>query len=223
MLTRVSQTAAGVTPVKECTYDFGFNSVETFVATAAILEGVGVSAYLGAAASIANKMYLTAAGSILTVEARHTAYIRSGLKESPFPQPFDAPLDFDEVFTLATPFIKSCPKDNPMLPFKAFPSLSLDMKSPMPVMTGSKITLDAMQALTKYNNEQLYVCWIAVTGPTCEKASVSKDGKMVMTTVPAGFHGQSYAVLNKCKDTVSDDTVIAGPAAIEVSGTSGGN
>jgi len=32
--------------------------------------------------------------SILSIEARHTSYLRAGLAETPFPNPFDTPLDF---------------------------------------------------------------------------------------------------------------------------------
>ena len=109
--------------------------------TASILEGVGVTAYLGAAADIMSKTYLTAAGSILTVEARHSSYLRAGLKESPFPQPFDVPLTMDEVYSLASQFIVSCPKSNPALPVKAFPKLVLAAGTKSPVATGSTVTL----------------------------------------------------------------------------------
>lgn len=88
-----------------------------------------------------SKTYLTAAGSILTVEARHSSYLRSQLKEAPFPQPFDTPLDLDEVYSLASAFITSCPKSNPPLPVKAFPAVSLDPSTSMPVKAGDAVTL----------------------------------------------------------------------------------
>jgi len=67
-----------------------------------IIEGVGTSAYLGAARFIVNKDILTAAGSILTTEARHAAWISDAVrKESPWSGPFDVPLGFNQVFSLA--------------------------------------------------------------------------------------------------------------------------
>lgn len=51
-----------------CSYEFtaATASIETFLATARVLENVGTSAYLGAAPAITSKAYLAAAGSILT-------------------------------------------------------------------------------------------------------------------------------------------------------------
>lgn len=118
-------SSGGYTPTVELQYRFPATDVNSFITLSSVLEGVGVSAYLGAAASIMNKDYLTAAGAILTVEARHSSYIRASLKQSPFPNPFDTPLDFNEVYSLASMFIVG--GSSPVkLPFMAFPALTLE-------------------------------------------------------------------------------------------------
>lgn len=187
-----------------------------FVATASILEGVGVSAYTGAAADIMSKDYLTAAASILSVEARHSAYLRSSLKEVPFAQPFDTPLSIDEVYTLAAAFITSCPASNTKLPVKAFPTLTLDPATTMPVKAGSVVTLLTPDYTLKAASGEatIYAAFIAVTGPTFVVATPVAGGFSV--TIPKGFNGQSYVVLTGCNESVTDDTTAAGPAIIEV-------
>lgn len=208
--------AAGAHPVDACSYSFGVTDVASFLATASILEGVGVSAYLGAAADIMSKTYLTAAGSILTVESRHSSYLRANLKEAPFPQPFDAPLTLDEVYSLASGFITSCPSSNPPLPVKAFPKLQLAPTTAKSVTPGATVTLlTPGYTLKAENDAQIYAAFIAVTGPTFVPAKPVNGGFSV--TIPKDFAGQTYVVLTTCKEGVSDNTTAAGPAIIEIS------
>lgn len=191
--------------------------MKSFVAVAGVLEGVGVSAYIGAAAFIANKDYLTAAGSILTVEARHSSYIRASQKQSPFPQAFDAPLTFDAVYSLAAGFIVSCPDSNtakPQLPLKPFPALGLGTTDT--IKSGDTITLltPGYTLAPKDGKTPIYAAFITVTGPILADVVPTKGG--FTTVVPKGINGQSYVVLTACKDAVNDETVSAGPAIIEI-------
>lgn len=67
-----------------------------------VLEGVGVSAYTGAAQEITSKVVLTSAAAILSTEARHASWIASAVNGiDPWSGPFDTPLDKSQVFSLA--------------------------------------------------------------------------------------------------------------------------
>ncbi|KAI9823419.1 MAG: hypothetical protein M1832_002429 [Thelocarpon impressellum] len=209
-------TAAGQQPVQECQYSFPVTDVKSFVTVSGILEGVGTTAYLGAAASISDKTTLTAAGSILTVEARHSSIIRSGLKQDPIAQPFDVPLTPNEVFTLAAPFIVSCPPGNVQLPLKPFPSLAVDPNQALPILENQTVTIQTPGYSLKPVDgvSPVFAAWITVTGPIFVKTEPVEGGFKV--PVPQGVNGQSYVVLTGDNTNVTDATVAAGPAIVQL-------
>jgi len=98
-------TDLGGEPVAAAQYDFGVTDAASFLATAAAVENLGVSAYDGAGASIMDPGLLTAAGSIVAVEARHAAYLNQLTGVAPFTDEFETPLTPDEVLEIAGPFI----------------------------------------------------------------------------------------------------------------------
>ncbi len=102
-LTQVISDLGGE-PVEAAEYDFGVTDAQSFLATAAAVENLGVSAYDGAGAAIEDPGLLTAAGSIAAVEARHAAYLNLLTGEIPFPAAVETPLSPDEVLEAATPF-----------------------------------------------------------------------------------------------------------------------
>jgi rubrerythrin len=99
----------GGTPVEAPKLDFGgaFASRASFLKTANTLEDTGVSAYNGAAPQIQSEDVLSAAGTIVQVEARHAALIRLRRDEDPSPQAFDIASPMDEVLDAVKPFVKS--------------------------------------------------------------------------------------------------------------------
>ena len=99
-------TDLGGEPVAEAMYDFGYSDLEGFIGVAKALENTGVSAYDGAGQYIDDPDLLTAAGSIVAVEARHASYLNLLNGMLPFPDAFEKPLTKDEVLAIAGPFIK---------------------------------------------------------------------------------------------------------------------
>lgn len=100
-------TQLGGDPVAAAEYDFKVTDAATFLATAAAVENLGVTAYDGAGASIESKDILLAAGGIVAVEARHAAYLNVVTGASPFPAAVETPRTPQEVLEIAGPFIVS--------------------------------------------------------------------------------------------------------------------
>jgi rubrerythrin len=97
----------GGEPVEEPEFDFGL-AVEypvAFLATAAQIEDVGVSAYAGAAPYIENPSIVAPALGIHSVEARHASFLRTLNEDSGFPNVVDEPRSRSEVETLVAPYI----------------------------------------------------------------------------------------------------------------------
>ncbi|KAH9823074.1 ferritin-like domain-containing protein [Melampsora americana] len=201
--------SVGGTPVGACTYDFPMTDPKSFAAVANILEGVGVSAYLGGVPIISSKAYLSIAGAITSVEARHSAYIRSIQSQSPFPGSFDTAMTPNQIYTLAAAFIKPGCKslEDANLPLKPFPTLTVELTGP--VYKGSEIKLTPAKvpsttgdvyAVFYYGFKKTPVVWANGT-----------------VNVPRDAAGQVYVILSTSK-VVSDASTIAGPAIVEVLG-----
>lgn len=225
-----------------CRYNFPFNTTAEFLKLASVIEGVGVSAYAGAAVYVSNKDVLKTAASILPIEARHDAILRLAVNVPPYAGPFDVPLTFQQVWSLASQFIVkgSCPRAVASLGLTAFPKLNLVLNATQTTVgANSTITLQADASVfasakirgIKHKKHEtlhgrreqstrtraLYVAFLTVDGPKTVEAQVSSG--IITVKVPAGVSGQTYVVLTTSKTGVTDKTTLAGPAIIEISDT----
>lgn len=202
--------ALGANATAPCNYSFPYTDPKSFAALSQVLEGVGVSAYAGAAQLITNKDYLTAAAIVLSTEARHASWVAAAVnKYAGWSGPFDTPLGLNEVYTLAAQFITSCPSTNPTLPVKAFPTITVKPAAPKP---GSSITV----SYANMTSSQLYAYFY--TGLSTEKVKV-KNGKV---TIPSDLVGQIYMVLSTNGTAVSESSTVAGPAVLQFETNSAG-
>lgn len=182
------------------------------VQLAAILENVGVGAYLGAAQLVADPAILTAAGSILTVEARHQTLSRTLQAQIPVPQAFDAALTPRMAASLAIPFITSCPEGS-NLAIEPFATLTqVQPAAGAAIAIGSAMTFES-DAL----GDATHCAFLSGGLPGGAAFAVLEGGSC---TVPQNIAGISYvALVNDAplSGAVAEENIMAGPLAIVVS------
>ncbi|ROT43071.1 twin-arginine translocation pathway signal [Sodiomyces alkalinus F11] len=206
---------AGFQPVQPCNYNFGFTDAAGMVATALVLESVGVSAYLGAASLVADAGILTAAGSILTVEARHQTFLRAATRQIAIPQPFDTPLGPRAVFSLAAPFFESCPEGSNLL-VEPFPALAMadPAANPAAVAIGSVVRLQSEAA------PQAVACGFTTGGLPGGTTFSPFDAATGGCEVPQHISGVVYVSLTSeapLNGVLTDEITLAGPMVLTIS------
>lgn len=204
---------AGIQPVQPCQYNFGesFSSAQAMVQTATILEQVGVSAYLGAAPIIQDPTVLAAAASIYSVEARHQSFIRTVSGVAASPNFFDTPLSPKQVFSLAAPFIASCPAGSNLV-LTAFPAITMDGAQQQILATGNQ-----QLAIQSEAAPQAQACAFVVGDqPTGTTFAAFADGSCA---TPQGLQGTVYLNLVSsipADGKITDDIIVAGPMVLTV-------
>ncbi|TQS35557.1 hypothetical protein Golomagni_04022 [Golovinomyces magnicellulatus] len=199
-------SGAGAAPVEPCTYDFKLTTAANMITTAGVLENIGVSAYLAAAPLLKSPAILTVAAEIVTVEARHQTFIRTASKAAAIPGAFDTPLGIRAVFSLASPFIQSCPAGS-NLAITPFPTLELSPgQNDLKVVGGAQIKLQSTATATAMS------CAFVNGGQTGGTAfSPFQDGACV---IPMGLNGVTYVHLASAMPAtgvLTDNITVAGP------------
>lgn len=202
----------GIQPVQPCQYNFGdaFSSAQAMVQLATVLEQVGVSAYLGAAPIVSDPTVLGAAASIFSIEARHQSFIRTVSGVAAAPNFFDTPLSPKQVFSLAAPFISSCPQGSNLI-LTAFPTVSM-------VNANQQVVADAQLQLQSDASSTATGCAFSVGGlPTGSVFTQFTNGAC---QVPQGLTGVAYLNLVNsipADGKLTDALIVAGPMVLTLS------
>ncbi|GAA5841579.1 hypothetical protein JCM3766R1_006781 [Sporobolomyces carnicolor] len=203
--------AAGVeNPPQRCEYSFPYTDVASFLGLSQVIENVGVSAYLGAAGDISDPGYVTAAGSILTVEARHNAFVRLLNNYLPFAEPFDTPQSASNVVTIVTPFFTSCPEGSAPA-IKGHPALTAT--SGLAATLGGSVTVSVNSTDVDLSKYKVYCGW--ASGLQAAFTDYA-DGACPVPTEMIDAQGQKYLTLTRWT-SLDDKFVLAGPAIVDSS------
>ncbi|KZV71399.1 hypothetical protein PENSPDRAFT_664420 [Peniophora sp. CONT] len=198
-----------------CSFDFSsvLTDVSTMVTVARLVENVGVSAYLGAAHLLSDPTLLTAAASIVTVEARHQTILNTMSSGQAIPSAFDLPLLPQEVLAIAGPFIQ------PGCDLGVTANTALKLTNTGALAAGTQVTFDLSNA-NQTDTSGLFCQMMAGGMPF----SLSQPVDNCM--VPANVTGpvavwvtkDDQPLANNARDR-TDTNVLAGPSIVFIDTT----
>lgn len=137
-------------------------------------------------------------------------------KQVAVPQAFDAPLGPRAVFSLAAPFIKSCPEGS-NLKIEAFPKLAMEQEGGQSkaLAVGTSFKVKADNGGSGATN-----CAFTSGGVFPGGTAFSNFTQAEGCQVPQGVAGITYVTLTKSaplSGTLTDDIIVAGPMAVAIS------
>lgn len=193
-----------------------------------MITSVGIGAYLGGASQLTDNPILeTASASILTVEARHDAYLRAGVGGSPFPTSFDTALTATFAYNLAQMFIVQCPQQ---LPLPILPKLTLAAPAPEPdlqpaILGGTELRFNFDPStfyVTVDPAAPLYNAFINQVTNTTFAETTSCGTGCATVPLPNGLGNVAFAVLTNFSGDLTEDQLtrfgtLAGPAEVVIS------
>jgi hypothetical protein len=205
----------GEQPITGCKFNFEpvLTDLATTLATARVVENVGVGAYLGGATLITDPILLDAAGSILSIEARHSSVLNILSAGGAIPSAFDVPLTPSEVLALAGGFIDpSAPCD---VGIPANPPLKITNTGAAAV--GTKMTFESPAMNGTVPDDKLF-CNMILGG-----APISVSMPLSECVVPEATNGPVYIWVTSDAQPLVNNAInrstaqlIAGPALVFV-------
>ncbi|EAU87836.1 hypothetical protein CC1G_01483 [Coprinopsis cinerea okayama7 len=231
-------TAAGLRYLDPCTYNFNYTtSVGDFVDHSEFFELTSTSMYEGALGMVSNKDYSSALGSILGVQARHSAWIQATVKgKNPWNTAFEAPLRVNQIWTTGDPFYVTCPPIGPGLPslpagLDQYPLFQID--TPQSIIPGDRVRIDMSEVVAinpdsipnASSDKKLYVVYAIASKnyvePLCAEDDEDADGYGYWVDVPSELAsvGSVYVSIVQATPTEArepgfqpnNDNSVAGP------------
>jgi len=174
-----------------------------------------------------NAFLLGAASSILTVEARHDAYLRGGIGANPYPSSFDTIVPAPYAYNLAQAFVVRCPTQ---LNYPIYPKLNLTSPVVKPnllpnLKAGQNVTFGFNPAtIPNYatlSQKPLYIALLNSVNNVSYTPIVPCGTGCASIRLPAGLSNIAYAVMTNLfgasLDTLVSDGTLAGPAELPIS------